>query len=30
VVEPTMAWDYPSVSAMAGYLRSEIAAKASS
>ena len=30
VVEPTMAWDYPSVSAMAGYVRSEIAAKASS
>jgi acyl carrier protein len=25
VVEPTLAWDYPTVTAMAGHLRSELA-----
>ncbi|MBY4012776.1 acyl carrier protein [Rhodococcus fascians] len=29
-VEPTMAWDYPSVAAMAGFLRTQIAAEANS
>lgn len=29
-VEPTMAWDYPSVAAMAGFLRAQVAAKAGS